>query len=459
MLLADLPADVLPLILFWLAHAVQIAKSASVCKAWSAAAKAAFKLRPFSGAARTLLGLNPQPNFVFCVDAAGAYIIAGRCNDNNAIGVQHGVGIDRATGVIDVWQRGALLRGVRCPYAIRALKFLPDGVRFISGADRFVELWNVDGTKEKTMMVGGSVSCLEVMPDGVRFVVGMDRLGQMRVYDMNGTQINAFSVTRDGQHLIAGASKVVKVWGDLDVPQGNIVACKGRAGMPGHQDEVRAIAVTPDGQRILSAGHDNTVRVWLFSGRLENIFSELHTSTVDALVALPDNDHALSGAQNSTIKLFNINDGAVLRTFSMALTYPNRGHLMSLALLPDGRRFVGGHFGSVGTFDHGLWLAPPAPAEANLPRPPPPPADGTTVRVRLPSGTFDRKFAPEATLHTVLCAIHHESGTELLAAKKYHLTEPGPPTIARCTAATPLAATLASLGLTGRVALNLGETA
>ena len=30
---------------------------------------------------------------------------------------------------------------------------------------------------------------------------------------------------------------------------------------------------------------------------------------------------------------------------------------------------------------------------------------------------------------------------------------------ARCTAATPLAATLASLGLTGRVALNLGETA
>ena len=81
------------------------------------------------------------------------------------------------------------------------------------------------------------------------------------------------------------------------------------------------------------------------------------------------------------------------------------------------------------------------------------------MRVRLLSGTFDRNFAPEATLHTVLCAIHHESGTKLLAAKKYHFTEPGPPAMARCTAATPLAATLASLGLTGRVALNLGETA
>ena len=342
MLLIDLPADVLQLIVFWLPHAVHIAKMAKVCKAWSAAAKAAFKLRPFSGAARTLHGLNPQPNFVFCVDAAGDYIIAGRCNDNNAIGIAP----LSSTGVIDVWQGGVHLRGVQCPYAVRALKFLPDGVRFISGANSFVELWNVDGTKEKSMMVSGSVSCLAVMPDGLHFVVGFDRLGQMRIYDMNaplrgshGTQINAFSVTRDGisgrgglgkpvtdvavtrdgQHLVAGASKVVKVWGDLDVPQGKVVACKGRAGMPGHQDEVRAIAVTPDGKRILSGARDHTVRVWLFSGRLENIFSELHTSTVDALVALPDNDHALSGAQTGTIKLFNINDGAVLRTFTMAL--------------------------------------------------------------------------------------------------------------------------------------------
>mgnify|MGYP001975437402 CR=1 FL=1 len=76
----------------------------------------------------------------------------------------------------------------------------------------------------------------------------------------------------------------------------------------------------------------------------------------------------------------------------------------------------------------------------------------------LAIATFDRKFAPEATLHTVLCAIHHESGTKLLAAKKYHFIEPGPPMMARCKADTPLTSTFASLGLTGRVALNLGES-
>ena len=72
----------------------------------------------------------------------------------------------------------------------------------------------------------------------------------------------------------------------------------------------------PDGQRILSGGgDDHTVRVWLLDGTLENTF-ELHTDNVFALVALPDNQHALSGSLDKTVKLFNVNDGAVLRTFT-----------------------------------------------------------------------------------------------------------------------------------------------
>ena len=33
-------------------------------------------------------------------------------------------------------------------------------------------------------------------------------------------------------------------------------------------------------------------------------------------MALPDNEHALSGSIDKTVKLFNVNDGAVLRTFT-----------------------------------------------------------------------------------------------------------------------------------------------
>ena len=75
--------------------------------------------------------------------------------------------------------------------------------------------------------------------------------------------------------------------------------------------------------------------MWLLNGTVKNTF-QLHTHAVRALVALPDNQHALSASLDST-KLFNVNDGAVLRTFKHHTSY-----VFSLALLPDGLRFVSG---------------------------------------------------------------------------------------------------------------------
>jgi len=67
-------------------------------------------------------------------------------------------------------------------------------------------------------------------------------------------------------------------------------------------------------------------------------------------VALPDNQHALSGSGNRTVKLFNVNDGAVLRTFTH-----HTGSVYCLALLPDGLRFVSGsHDRTARVVYHGL---------------------------------------------------------------------------------------------------------
>ena len=48
-------------------------------------------------------------------------------------------------------------------------------------------------------------------------------------------------------------------------------------------------------------------------------------------------EDAVSGSFDTTVKLFNVNDGAALRTFTH-----HTGPVMSLALLPDGLRFVSG---------------------------------------------------------------------------------------------------------------------
>ena len=58
----------------------------------------------------------------------------------------------------------------------------------------------------------------------------------------------------------------------------------------------------------------------------------------------------LSGSWDTTVKLFNVNDGAVVRTFKH-----HADSVRSLALLPDGLRFVSGSRDSTACIvEHGL---------------------------------------------------------------------------------------------------------
>ena len=120
--------------------------------------------------------------------------------------------------------------------------------------------------------------------------------------------MRAVAVTPDGQHIISGSiTSLVKVW---SVASKSLVStCVGHTGA-GFTRWRRC----PTASASSAAGTDKTVRVWLLDGTLENTF-KLHTGYVNALVALPDNQHALSGSDDRTVKLFNVNDGAVLRTF------------------------------------------------------------------------------------------------------------------------------------------------
>ena len=93
--------------------------------------------------------------------------------------------------------------------------------------------------------------------------------------------------------------------------------------------------------------------MWLLDGTLENIF-RLHASHVLA-VALPDNQHALSGSVDKTVKLFNVNDGTVLRTFKHHTGVVYSARVNCLALLPDGRHFISGSQDeTVCIVEHGL---------------------------------------------------------------------------------------------------------
>jgi WD40 repeat protein len=321
----ELPADVLSLVLYQLPLAHDIAAVAPTCRLLCDAAKLALKLRPFSSEVVPLFGHISDVN---CVTALTGCLLTGSEDET-----------------VKFWRDGACVRTIHAHTSLLwALAVLPGGARFISGAnDHTAKLWTLEGVLERTFAVGSNVLCVAVLPDGVHFVIGLgqgDNEGDVRLYHVDGTLVHTFkgradsvygvAVTPDGQHILSGGhDRRVKVW---SVATKSLVST-----CIGHTNTINVLLAMPDGQRILSGSDDKTVRVWLLDGTHQNTFSELHTGLVWAVVALPDNQHALSASTDATVKLFNVNDGTVLRTFAH-----HARSVYSLALLPDGLRFISG---------------------------------------------------------------------------------------------------------------------
>lgn len=340
-MLTDLSTDALGLVLMRLAgRARDIARVASVNRAFRNAARIAEQ------AHRCVCYETGQP--VMCVAAVP---------DGRII-----TGSDSMTNHLQVWLNGVCECTIQAhTNGVYAVAVLPGdlsgpvvvhhdsiaggkrGARFISGsADGTAKLWTLDGALERTFSAGDDVACIAALPDGVHFVLGTYNK-MARLYHVDGTLVHTFeahsgdlvsalAVTRDGQYIISGGDgrdASVKVW---SVATKSLVST-----CIGHRNDINAVAAMPDGQRILSGSCDTTVRVWLLDGTPENTF-ELHTGGVAALVTAPDNQHALS-AGSGDVKLFNVNDGAVVRTFM------HTAKANCLALLPDGLRFVCGYDG------------------------------------------------------------------------------------------------------------------
>jgi len=105
----------------------------------------------------------------------------------------------------------------------------------------------------------------------------------------------------------------------------------------GHSDYINSVAFTPDGMQFLLGSDDGTIKLWdINSGKVIRTFSG-HSDSVASVAFSPDGKYVLSGSDDRTVKLWDVSSGLEIRTFS--------GHtdsVVSVVYSPDGKYILSG---------------------------------------------------------------------------------------------------------------------
>ena len=107
-------------------------------------------------------------------------------------------------------------------------------------------------------------------------------------------------------------------------------------GFDGHTGTVLTVAFSPNEQSIVTAGLDNTARIWSLSDG-ESATLTGHEGQIESVVFTPDGKRVITGSRDSTIKTWDAHTGKNMSTIKA-----HNSELFCLALSPDGTLIASG---------------------------------------------------------------------------------------------------------------------
>lgn len=256
--------------------------------------------------------------------------------------------------------------------SVTFLRFGPDGRLVALRADGTVDVSDIDQSQAlpQSFRVCWPPGMAALSRDGTLLAVGCtderdgaDR-GAVELWKLDETPprkvatiadgrgpIGPLAFNADGSTLAVGSNTTVQLWSTTSSPE--------RVGpvLDEHTDAVMALVFDPTGNRLITAGADNTVRLWDAGSGEELSHSAPEGSILMSVDVSSDGNHVVTGMMNGGVRLWSI-AGANVQPIGSPMT-GQVGMVRAIAFRPDGENFLSG--GSDGTLR--LWPVGATPKE------------------------------------------------------------------------------------------------
>ena len=204
-----------------------------------------------------------------------------------------------------------------------SIDFSRDGLYLVSVSfSGTIRIWNVSTGSLKTTICEGNrnvnekVTCVAFVPDGRRVVSG-GRDCVLRIWDIisrkcikeypgHGGGILDLAVSNDGQYVATASSdKTIRIWNiSENVMNKRFKPVECLKVLEGHSEWVRSVSYNIDGNEIVSASDDGTIRIW-DTETWECKIQKGHSDKVLCLAYSPNDKMIVSTSADKTVRLWD----------------------------------------------------------------------------------------------------------------------------------------------------------
>jgi WD40 repeat protein len=259
-------------------------------------------------------------------------------------------------GDLNLWQGGKLIqqRQIAHQGSTNEIAFSPNGQLIATASsDRTVKLWHKYITPKSTPLITLPAHQDVVSSVGFRrsfqfgntpdmatsdqnlLIVTASQDRSVKLWRLDGTLVTSFLGHEDdvsavalspNQPIIASASqdKIVKLWNLRDRPL---------KALEGHGSSVYGVAFSPDGQQIATVSQDQTIKLWSRQGMRQTELKgdHRHYDRIYAVTYSPDGQLIATASGEAIAKLWR-RDGSFLRDLK-----GHQGEVRSIVFSPDGQ--------------------------------------------------------------------------------------------------------------------------